>query len=109
MSNCKKENERLTQADADRAGVTLKLLKQWAHVLDLLWVVSVNADYVAKNSGHNSILLYNDMEITAYFVNNKYIEARIEQNDRELLMYRYDGNDVQLVGVFTAFFNKNKI
>jgi hypothetical protein len=103
-----KNNERLTQADADRAGVTLKLLKQWAHVLDLLWVVSVNTDYEAKNSGHNSILLYNDMEITAYFINNKYIEARIKQNDKELLMYRYDGNDNQLVQVFRTFFNRHR-
>jgi hypothetical protein len=98
----------VTQHDADRAGVSLKILETWEKVLTLLWRVSINFDYEAKNSGQNRIQIYNDMEIIAYIINDKYIEARIEQNDKELLMYRYDGNDIQLVQVFTAFFNKDK-
>lgn len=96
----------VTKQDADSAGVPLKLLEQWEHILTLLWTVSLNCNYAIKNN-QNRIQLHNDIEIVAYIINNKYIDARIEQNDKELLTYRYDGNDVQLVQVFHAFLNKN--
>lgn len=94
----------INQEDADNNYIPLSVLREWEHVLNLLWVVALDVlGDGAKNNGFNAIYIGGDIEITAYMYNNSYVEAKIEKEDCELLSFRFNGCDLQLIEVFRAF------
>lgn len=94
---------KVTQQEADEAGIKLEIYQDWADLMQALWTSVIvlfgatNEDkrYFPKQED-NEIFIGSTHTIDAIFCNNSYVEARLWRGETPLAEIRYEG-DVNII------------
>lgn len=85
----------VTKKDAEDVGLPLELLKEWLKIMGQMSQWFKDNNMKVKHDG-NGVFIYNGFQITLNFINNKYLELRVEKRKQDLLTIKHAG-DVKLL------------
>lgn len=97
--------EQITDLEAKELGVKKEVFQRWSDLMQGLWTASISFykasgsnDFLPANK-ENQIFVGSRFKIDAVMINNKYVEARLFEGERQLVEILFESISVTTVAV----------